>query len=211
MRDLFFFPLAAAVAGAFVFVALDPYGERTPYGPVSAGGRNAQDLKIQKSELHRLEPGGVPGLKVTVGPSASGPIEVARIDRDPATAYDDPRRGVHLVLAEDVEAVLESRPIEVVIEARAVGPHPATQLEVNYFAKAGADSGWTAFDLSRDFQPLTLNFFTPKRGHDLAYDYLGLRPAAKDQPASVEIRSIRFHVLGPKSTPPPKKATGPLP
>ena len=36
MRDRLFFPVAAALAGAFILMALNPFGERLPTGPVSA-------------------------------------------------------------------------------------------------------------------------------------------------------------------------------
>ena len=211
MRDILFFPLAAALAGAFVFLALDPYGERLPSGPVSGGGRNAEDISISGAELNRFVVGEGGGVTIDIGKATDDGEIILRIDRDASATYEDPRMGPHLVLAEDVEFALESRPIEVIIEARSAGEFPASRFEASYFAKTEGESGWQGFDLTPEFQPYTLTFFTPKRGGDMGYDFVGIRPVTPDKHREMEVRSVRIRSAGVKGTPPEKPANGLLP
>ncbi len=209
MRDRIFYPLAFALAGAFVFMALQPYAERLPSGAVSGGGRNAEDVTISGVELNRFVVGEVGGIGMDVVATGEG-NPVLRIDREATASYEDPRLGPHLVLAEDVEYAMESRPIEVIVEARSVGEFPASRLEVNYFSKAEGESGWQGFDLTPEFQPYTLAFFAPQRGGDMGYDYVGIRPVAPDKHREMEVRSVRIRTVGPKGTPPTLPGAGPL-
>lgn len=209
MRDFLFFPLAAVLAGAFVFVALDPYAERLPNGPVSGGGRNALDLTVEGKELNRFVIGDLRGIEIKLV-SPDGGATYLRIDRQAAATYEDPRLGPHLVLAEDLEFALESRPVEIVIEARAAGDFAASQFEANYFAKAEGESGWQTFTLTREFQPYTLSYFTPRRGREEGYDFLGIRPVAPDKHRVMDVRSVRIRAVGDKGTPPTSQSRGPM-
>lgn len=209
MRDLFFFPLAAALASTFIFVALDPNAERLPSGAVSGGGRDAQDLTVQGTELNRFTIGNLKGVSLQlVRPDGGEPF--LRIDRQASATYEDPRLGPHLVLAEDMEVALESRPIEVIIEARSVGDAPAAAFEANYFAKIEGESGWRQFPLTRDFQTYTLSFFTPRRGREEGYDFIGVRPVAPEGHGVMDVRSVRIRSAGDKGTPPLTQLTGPV-
>jgi hypothetical protein len=134
-----------------------------------------------------------------------------RIDRQSNAQYEDPRLGPHLVLAEDLEFALESRPIEVVIEARSVGDCPASQFEANYFAKTESESGWHSFTLTREFQPYTLTFYTPKRGREEGYDFVGIRPVAPDKHRVMDVRSVEIRSAGKKGTPPLTQQNGIVP
>jgi hypothetical protein len=209
MRDQLFFPVAALLAAAFVFVALDPYAERLPSGPVSGGGRDAQDLTLAGDELNRFIVGETGGARLDLVRPEGGEAFL-RIDRQTAD-YSDPRLGPHLMLAEDLEYALESRPIEVVIEARSVGDFAASQFEANYFAKADGASGWRQFDLTREFQPYVLTFHTPQRGREAGYDYLGIRPVTPDKHRVMDVRSVRLRSTAERSDPPISPSTGPMP
>lgn len=202
MRDVLFYPLAAALAGAFIFVALDPYAARLPSGPVSAGGRNVEDVTVSGVELHRFVTGEETGVSIDVRGAGDSGETVLWIDRQAAAVYEDPRIGPHLVIAEDIEYAMESRPIEVIVEARAAGDFPANQFEVNYFAKVEGESGWQTFGLTPDFQTYTLTFHTPKRDGDMGYDYIGIRPVAPDKHREMEVRSVRVRATAPKGAAP---------
>jgi hypothetical protein len=199
MRDRLFFPLAAVLAGAFVFTALQPFAYRPPSGPLSAGGRNAEDVTATGEELHRFLPGNYDGLKIMEEPEG----KILRITRLASEVYEDPRSGPHLVLAEDLEFAFESRPIEVIIEARAAADSGASQFEADYFAKAEGESGWQTFDLTHEFQPYRLVFEVPSYVGTEGNDYLGIRPVVPDKKRVMEVRSVRFHAIGPKKAPPP--------
>ncbi len=209
MRDHLFFPVSAILAAAFVFVGLDPYAERLPSGPVSGGGRDAQDVTVSGDELNRFIVGETGGATLDLMRPTSGE-SFLRIDRQ-ASDYSDPRLGPHLMLAEDLEYALESRPIEVVIEARSVGDFAASQFEANYFAKVDGETGWRTFDLTREFQPFVLTFHTPRRGREVGYDYLGIRPVTPDKHRVMDVRSVRVRSTAPKSDPPASQAMGPMP
>ncbi len=209
MRDILFFPVAAALASTFIFVALDPYAERLPTGAVSGGGRDAQDLTVKDTELNRFTVGNVKGVSLQlVRPDGGAPF--LRIDRQASATYDDPRIGPHLVLAEDMEVALESRPIEVIFEARSVGDSPAAAFEANYFAKVEGESGWRQFPLTREFQTYTLSYFTPRRGREEGYDFIGVRPVTTDKASQMDIRSVRIRSAGDKGTPPLTQPSGPV-
>jgi hypothetical protein len=210
MRDFFFFPLAAALASTFIFVAAEPYATRLPTGAVSGGGRNALDVTVQGDELNRFVLGDQAGVNIDLIRPEGGKAFL-RIDRKAGGNYEDPRLGPHLVLAEDLEFALESRPIEVVIEARSVGDFPASQFEANYFAKSESESGWQRFTLTREFQSYTLTFFTPKRGREEGYDFIGVRPVTPDKHRVMDIRSVEIRSAGKKGTPPAVQQTGIVP
>ncbi len=201
MPDSLFFPLSALVAAGFVFLALQPFADRPPTGPVSAGNRNAEDILVEGRELHRFVPGTIGGLSILSEETDEPGQEVLRITRLADQIYDDPRQGPHIVLAEDVEQALASRPIEVIVEARSTGEVAATEFQINYLARPNEESGWTTFTLTPEFAPYALQWTTPERTDSLGYDYLGIRPVAPDERRSVEIRSVRVHATGLKILP----------
>jgi hypothetical protein len=196
MSDKLFFPLAFLLAAAFVLVALNPWADRPPSGPVSGGGRNAEDITIAGAELHRFVAGDLGRLDIS--PPDDGGAPVLHISRLAEQAYDDPKSGPHLVLAEDVEFALEHREVEVTVEARATGAFAASQFQVDYLAKPGFESGWQTFPLTAQFATYSLRYKTPPRGDELGYDYIGIRPVAPDKRRTMEVRSVRIHAVGPK-------------
>ena len=198
MKDILFYPLAALAAAGLVMLALEPFADRPPTGPVSAGNRNPEDITITGKELHRFLPG--PSGVLDVESNDFGDA-LLRITRFAEQVYDDPRQGPHLVLAEDVENALASRPIEVIVEARSSGEFGASAFEMDYLARTSEQSGWVSFPLTPEFQSYTLTWFTPPRGDDIGYDYIGVRPVTPDKRRSMEIRSVRLRATGPRQIP----------
>lgn len=196
MRDRLFFPLAFILASSFILMALNPFSERVPSGPVSAGAGNAEDVTVKDRELFRFQPGNYDSIKFI---PASGETPAAmRITRRASDDYLDPRSGAHLVFAEDVEFALANRSIQIDIEARSSGEFGASQFQANYFAKTEGESGWRTFDLTTQFQTFSFTFDTPVRGETIGYDYLGIRPVAPDKQRSMDVRSVRIHALTAK-------------
>jgi hypothetical protein len=200
MRDRHFFPLAAILAGAFVFTALQPFADRCPRGPASGGGRNAEDITIAGREFCRFVPGNFDGLAL-IEP-ADGAPPVLRITRLATDTYEDPRVGPNLPLAEDVEYALESREVEVVINARSAGDFAASEFEANYFARPEGESGWQKRALTSEFQDYSFTYKTPSRGDSEGRDYVGIRPVAPDKRRVMEVRSVRVHAVAPKVSEP---------
>jgi hypothetical protein len=195
MSDKLFFPLAFLLAAAFVLIAVNPLATRPPTGPVSGGNRNAEDITVAGQELHRFLPGKLGRIEVSAPGSAASIVQISRLANQD---YDNPVSGPHLVLAEDVEFVLERREIEVIVEARSSGAFAADQFQVDYMAKPGEESGWKTFDLTHEFKFYSLRYKTPPYGNVMSYDYLGVRPVAPDKHRTMEVRSVRIHALGPK-------------
>jgi hypothetical protein len=200
MRDRYFFPLAATLAAAFVLMALQPFVDRPPRGPASGGGRNAEDITIEGRELHRFVPGNFDGTAIVTPPEGGAPI--LRITQLADQTYEDPKSGPNLPLAEDLEYAFESRPIEIVIEARSVGDFAASQFEANYWAKPEGESGWKKFDLTPEFKPYPFTYEAPPRGDAAGNDFLAIRPVAPDKRRVMEVRSVRIHTVGPKKAAP---------
>lgn len=196
MRDRLFFPLAFILASSFILMALNPFSERVPSGPVSAGAGNAEDVTVNDRELYRFQPGNYESIKFI---PASGDMPAAvQITRPATQDYQDPRSGPHLVFAEDIEFAMEHRRIQIDIEARGAGEFAASQFEANYFAKTEYETGWKPFDLTTEFQTYRFTFDTPPRGETVGYDYLGIRPVAPDKYRAMEVRSVRVHTLTAK-------------
>lgn len=195
MRDRFFFALAAVLAGVFIAMALQPWADRPPTGPVSAGGRNAEDVTISGEELHRFVPGNYDGIAIV--PDGGEPV--LRITRLGSEAYEEPLSGPHIVLDSDIENAFESRPVEVEIVARAAGDFGAQKFQADYYARPEAESGWQSFDLTPEWQPYRFQFTVPKIGSEAGYDYIGIRPVVPDQKRRImEVKSLRIHAIGPK-------------
>lgn len=195
MRDRLFFPLAFILASAFIFMALQPFAERLPTGPVSGGGRNVEDITVKDDELHRFLPGQRDSIKFIRG--VGDQPAVLRITRPAADEYQDPRSGPHLVLAEDIEYALQKRSISIEIEARSAGDFPASRFEANYFAKAEHETGWKLFDLTSEFKTYTFEYEPPPLGEAMGYDFIGIRPVAPDKYRVMDIRSVRVRAISP--------------
>jgi hypothetical protein len=191
LPDAVFYPLVTAVAAGFVFLALDPFADRPPSGPVSAGGRNAGDVEVAGEELLRFRVGSAAGLDLQE--TADGAS--LRITRLAEQVYDDPRSGPHLVLAEDLEVAFADARVEVTIEARSEGDFAADAFEARYMARADAASPWETFPLTREFAPYTFVYDPPGHEGALGYDYLGVRPVAPDKRRTVDVRSVRFRLV----------------
>lgn len=196
MQDRLFFPLAFVLASTFILMALQPFAERCATGPVSGGGRSAEDVTVQGREFCRFQPGSYDSIEIV---AASGDTPAAlRITREAGQDYQDPRSGPHLVLAEDIEYALEHRKIQIEIVARAAGDFPASQFEADFFAKAEFETGWQPFNLTTEFQTFRFTFDAPPRGDTEGYDYIGIRPIVPDKHRTMEVRSVRVSALTPK-------------
>jgi len=198
MRDRFFFPLAATVAGVFVLMALQPWADRPPTGPVSAGGRNAEDITVTGKELYRFVPGNYDGIAIVTPPEGGEPV--LRITRLANEEYQEPRSGPHIVLDADIENAFETRPVEVEIVARAAGDFAAQEFQANYFARHEGESGWQTFVLTPQWETHRFRFNVPKIGDSAGYDYVGIRPELSDKRRTMELKSLRIHAVGPKKT-----------
>jgi hypothetical protein len=198
MRDRLFFPFAFIVACAFIFMALNPFAERVPSGPVSAGGANQEDVTVKDEQLHRFQPGNFDSIEIV---KASGDTPtLVRITRQATEEYQDPRSGPHLILAEDIEFGMEHRTIQIDIEARSAGEFAASQFEANYLVKPEFESGWKSFDLTHEFKLYSFTYETPPIGDSFGNDFIGIRPVTPDKHRTMEVRSVRIHAVTAKKS-----------
>ena len=197
MRDRLFFPLAFILASTFIFLALQPFAERLPSGPVSAGVGNAEDITVKDVSLYRFQPGEFESISIR--PASGDQPVLARLTRPTSEDYLDPRRGPHLILAEDIEFAMGNRQIQIDIEARSAGEFAASQFEANYLVKPEFESGWRTFNLTSEFATYSFTYETPELGNSFGNDFLGIRPVAPDKHRVMEVRSVRIHTLTPKT------------
>jgi hypothetical protein len=197
MRDRLFFPLAFILASTFIFLALQPFAERLPSGPVSAGVGNAEDITVKDVSLYRFQPGEFESISIL--PASGDQPVLARLTRPTSEDYLDPRRGPHLILAEDIEFAMGNRQIQIDIEARSAGEFAASQFEANYLVKPEFESGWRTFNLTSEFATYSFTYETPELGNSFGNDFLGIRPVAPDKHRVMEVRSVRIHTLTPKT------------
>lgn len=193
MSDYIFFPITFIVGALCVYIAMQPFAERLPTGPVSGGSDGAMNIVVDGSDLYRFRTGGPGGIDV-LQDEAGEPI--LRVMRRAGETYDDPRMGAHLILAQDVEFAFQSNAVQVEIVARSGQEYGARAFEANYFAKPGAESGWRSYELTNEFKTYVLNWRPPRYSGVNGYDYLGVRPEILGKRRAVEIRSIRLSASG---------------
>ena len=195
LPDPIFYPLIAMLAGGMIFLAMEPFKERKPSGPLSAGAANALDLSVSGDELYRFRAGRVGEITLQADDGATH----LTVLLSPEEKYDTPLYGPHLVLDSDLERNYEGRKIRVTVEAKRAPEAPSSGMEINYSAGSLGESGWHSFDLKSEFTSHSLEYDVPFADSSLGRDYLAIRPQVHAKFTSgIEIRSIRFEGLGNK-------------
>lgn len=197
MSDRMFFSLIALLAVGMVVVAINPFADRKPSGPVSSAGRNALDLVIKGDELYRFVAGNV-GALTLVEPGEGRPETLLHVYLERREAYDTPLYGPHLVLDADLERNYEGRRIRVTVTARPAPDWSASEMEVNYSTGRSGESGWERFALSPEFRDYSFEYDVPHADSEMGYDYLAIRPVAPDKQRAVAVAAIRIEGLGAK-------------
>ena len=183
-----------------VFVALAPYEDRPPTGPMSGGAINADRtlVIVDGRNMFRFVAAGPAMVDVRENDGAN-PVYV-RITQQPGAASDVPERGVNLPLAADLERTYASKRLRITVTARAGGELGATQFEAAYSIGRRGSSGWQTFDLTTEFADYSFEYVLPpipEAAEDLSLDFLGVRPVVTNKPRAVDVSSIQFEVLGP--------------
>jgi len=198
MSDRIFFILAALVAILMVGLGLLPMLGQRPTGPVSGGGTDYKRIEVSGAQLNRMVAGGDASIELM---QADGRT-VLRIGAIAETLSEDPLRGPHFILAQDLEVAFAGRPVRVTITARAADKYGAENMRVHYWAGSGEGSGWQDFPLSRAFQDISFEYVPPERnaGTDPGYDYLAIRPVVPEKERAVFVSSVTLEPLSPNAS-----------
>ena len=196
LPDQLFFPIVVLLAVTMVVLALRPFADRKPSGPVSGAGRDALNLTIEGDELYRFVAGTVGTLDLV--DAEGGNPTLITISLEAREAYDTPLYGPHLVLEADLERNYEGRDLEITVEARSSEEWGASAMEVNYSTGRFGESGWETFNLTPDFKSYSFIYEVPHTDSSMGHDYLAIRPVVPEKQRSMTVWSIRLRGIGDK-------------
>ncbi|MEM0984994.1 MAG: hypothetical protein AAGJ32_01995 [Pseudomonadota bacterium] len=188
MRDLYFYPIAAMLAGALVFVAMSPAFGALPSGPVSVGNGEYSTVTVSGLQINRMQPGGDASLAL-IDTGATSAIEIG-VDVD--TLSEDPVFGPHFPLAADLEVQFSGYELDITVRAKPGPTRGATQFRVNYSTGRGEESGWQVFDLKPDYDDYTFTYNVPVRTGEQGLDYLAIRPIVPDKSRTLLVEKVTF-------------------
>ena len=186
LPDKAFFPLVALLFLGMITIALEPFVQRKPSGPMSGAGADRMNLTINGDNLYRFRAGSVGEIELEDADDGT----VLIIDLEAREAYDTPRYGPHLQLDSDLELHYAGRLMEILIEARAASEWGASQMQANYSTGSNGESGWVTLPLSTSFETYSFQYQVPDNNGSQEYDYLAIRPVVPDKRRAIEIRSI---------------------
>jgi hypothetical protein len=186
LPDSLFWPLAAAVAWALVWGAMQ-------YRPTGQDAVVTADAFIMEgAALDQLIPG--PGTRTLFDPAASGG-PVARLT---ATASREAAghlsAGVGAVVPPEFEAAVVGRDIEVRVEMRAPDPD-LTHAHIGYFVVGDADTGWRRVEVDTVFRTLTLRHHIPAGTPLGGLDWVGIWPDEDGSGRPLLVRRIEVRIL----------------
>lgn len=194
MSDRWFFSLSAALAAGLVILALDPFSDRKPSGPMSAAGSDVLNLAIEGDNLYRFQAGNVGEIELI---EDQGPV-ILKITLEAREAYDTPLYGPHLALDADIERNYEGRRARITVSARSLDNFQAGKFEVNYSTGNRGESGWMPFTLTREFADYSFEYDIPHADAGMGRDYIAIRPVVPDKLRTMEVRRIQLTSLSGK-------------
>ncbi len=194
LSDRWFYALSALLAGGLIFLALEPFTDHKPSGPMSAAGADALNLTIDGDNLYRFQAGKVG--EIALNEETDGVM--LRISLEAREAYDTPLYGPHLPLDADIERNYEGRPARITITARSNDQFQASAFEANYTTGSKGESGRISFKLSRDWQDYSFEFDVPRADSGLGNDFIAIRPVVPEKHRTMDVKAIHLKSLGPK-------------
>jgi hypothetical protein len=186
MRDHFFFPLAALLAGMFVFLAILPGFGRLPDGPMAGDGVNYDRIVIEGPNLNRIIAGGHAVTRLL----REDEKYLLYIEEAEDALSEIPELGPHFRLAADIELQFSGRLVRVTIRARPADIRGAEEIMVNYAAGRTGESGWQVLGLQPDFSDVGFEYRVPPVRGEQGLDYLGIRPVVPDKSRAVIIERV---------------------
>jgi len=196
MSDKYFFSACVALGTLFLLIALSPWSDRLPTGPMSAANLDHTNLVVENRNLNRFTAGDI-GEVVLI---QSGQDYLLGVTVPQGNLYDVPNFGPHLRLEADVQQAYAKQNLKITITARQPSnytsdtPDKNMAFEANYAANATETSEWKRFNLTPSFAEYSFNYRPPAVGDGIGNDFLAIRPVTEDQGFNVEVKSIRFQI-----------------
>ncbi len=191
MRDHLFFPLALLLAAGMVVLAVLPARGALPSGPISVGNLDYSEITVDGVDLNRIQTGGDADITLV----RLGPTLVLQVATRAGALSEDPLLGPHFPLAADIEAQFAGFPVEVTVRARPGLDGGAMQMQANYAARSGQESGWQVFDLKPEFADFTFRYKVPERSGEPGLDYLAIRPVTPEKRRGILVEHVTFRRL----------------
>lgn len=186
LKDRFFYPLACLVVAAIVAFALLPGGgvELTE-DEIAARGWSLSGISLNELEIS-------PGSNSEYRSEDDGFIRLAQFTPDgegPASI------GVFATLGPVHERAFAGKPLRIHFQARANPGNPLESFDAAYFTMEAGTSGWTTFELERDWQDYSFDYTPPVTpGTNESVDLLAIFPGRQGERKDMDLASIRIEV-----------------
>lgn len=187
LRDLYFYPLAAALIAGMVALALS-------FG----GGEALSDAEIVEQGW-TLEGEALRNLIVSPGTDMDYLDEdggFVRMRANIAYGADGrPTPGIYAALGPDVERAFAGRTLRITVRARALPPDGLERFDSAYFPIEAAASPWAVFDLSPDWADYSYTFTPPIVAAPANTDLVSVYPGKRGENRPVDVARLRIEVV----------------
>jgi len=192
LRDIFFYPLIAAVIAVMVLSALFLGWQRPQCGPFG-GAQGPEDYSLiilQGGDLCRME--------AAFGYELDLVEDVLTIRAEADAAVSDVEQNAHFRLGPDLESVFSGHKLRISLTVKPTNGAGAEAFEFNYSTGKAGNTGWVRFDLKPEWDTYTAEIDVPRKLlQDVAsLDYISVRPVVPEKIRGIELREIRFRRLG---------------
>ena len=192
LKDIVFYPLIAAVAGAMVLASMYLGWQQPQCGPFGGadGPEDYSLIVLNGQDLCRMQ--GYLGYELDLEDS------VLTIRAEQEAIYADVQQNAHFVLGPDLETVYSGHKLRVSLTVKPTDGAGAEAFEFNYSAGKAGDTGWIRFDLKPEWETYTAEIDVPRKllENSVSLDYLAVRPVVPEKTRGIELSEIRFRRLG---------------
>lgn len=190
LKDLYFYPLIALLAGGLVVFALS-IGEDVN---LLTEDILEKGYILEGEDLVRLTM--QPGTEsVFVAANGEEPA-LARLTSTAARASLPPGPGVFAPLGPEYEAAFATRRLRLTITARASRHAPLPAFDMGYFTAGSGDSGWKRRQLSAEWEEYALEFTPGPLRERRGLDHFSIWPGETAELLHMDVLRMRIEVLG---------------
>lgn len=188
LRDLYFYPLAAALIAGMVAFAL------------SFGGGDALSDEERIREGWTLEGEALRNLIASPGTDMDYVAEgngFVRLSANIAYGADGrPTPGVYAALGPDFERTFAGRSLRITMRARRPGGNGLDAFESAYFPIEGPASPWAVFQLGDDWEDFSYTFTPPIVASKPNTDLVSVYPGKAGENRPMDLARFRIEVVG---------------
>jgi hypothetical protein len=192
LRDSVFYPIIGLVVALMVMSSFYIGWQQPKCGPF--GGANGPEdyslIILKGQDLCRMD--GALGYEIELEE------EVLTIRAEADSVYADVRQNAHFRLGPDLVTVYSGHKLRISFTVKPTNGAGAEAFEFKYGAGNAGDTGWTRFDLKKEWETYTAEVNIPRRlvENSEALNYLSVRPVVPDKARGIELSEIRFRRLG---------------